>query len=301
MSVGLHNGHPRGAKVQLDLPIAAIDAANRPARIPPQRLATSPMLALKLTLVPLFLLLVSLSGRWWGPAVAGCLAALPAIAGPILYLITVEHGRAFGARAALLALAAIFAAEAFNLAYAWLCRRHRWPLALTGAMVAWLVAAWGLAQLPALPAWAIAAAAVGALTSQQFMPRAELPASVAPLGRVELGLRLLAGALLTLAVTALAGWAGPSWSGLLAVFPLLSIVLCVSSQRLHGAGFVIALLRGMVTGRPAFAAFCLWLALRLPDNAILPTFAEAALLAMLVQGAVRWLIGRRSRNAANAA
>jgi len=299
--VGLHNGHPRGAEVQLDLPIGAIDAANRRARIRPPRLPASPMLALKLTLVPLFLLLVSLAGRWWGPTVAGCLAALPAIAGPILYLITLEHGRDFGARAALLALAAIFAAEAFNFAYAWLCRKHRWPLALTGAMLAWLLAAWGLTQLPAQPVWALLAAAVGALTSQRFMPRAELPASVAALGRFELGLRMLAGALLTLAVTALAGWAGPSWSGLLAVFPLLSIVLCVSSQRLHGAGFVVALLRGMVTGRPAFAAFCLWLALRLPGHDALPSFAEAALLAVLVQGGVRGLIGLRSRNTAKAA
>lgn len=259
------------------------------------------MLALKLTLVPLFLLLVSLSGRWWGPTVAGCLAALPAIAGPILYLITVEHGRQFGAQAALLALAAIFAAEAFNFAYAWTCRRHGWPLALTGAMLAWLLAAWALTQLPASPLWALLAATLGALTSQLLMPRAELPAAVAALGRFELGLRMLAGALLTLAVTALAGWAGPSWSGLLAVFPLLSIVLCVSSQRLHGANFVIVLLRGMVTGRPAFAAFCLWLVLRLPTNDILPSFAEAALLAVLVQGMVRWLIGLSSRKTAKAA
>lgn len=259
------------------------------------------MLALKLTLVPLFLLLVSLSGRWWGPAVAGCLAALPAIAGPILYLITVEHGRAFGAQAALLALAAIFAAEAFNFAYAWLCRRHGWPLALAGAMLAWLAAAWALTQLPALPFWALLAATTGALTSQLFMPRADLIAATAPLSRVELGLRMLAGALLTLAVTALAGWAGPRWSGLLAVFPLLSIVLCVSSQRLHGAGFVIALLRGMVNGRPAFAAFCLWLALRLPNHDTLPSFAEAALLALLVQGVMRWLVGLHSRRSVKAA
>lgn len=257
------------------------------------------MLALKLTLVPLFLLLISLSGRWWGPAVAGCLATLPAITGPILYLITLEHGRDFGAQAALLALAAIFAAEAFNFTYAWICRRHAWPLALGGAMLAWLIAAWGLTQLPVLPAWALAAAALGTLTSQLFMPCAELLAVISPIGRFELSLRMLAGALLTLSVTALAGWAGPSWSGLLAVFPLLSIVLCVSSQRLNGPGFVIALLRGMVTGRPAFGAFCLWLALRLPEIEPPQSFAEAALLSVLVQGALRWVIGRRTRKLAN--
>ncbi len=41
------------------------------------------MLALKLTLVPLFLLVVSMWGKWWGPSIAGWLAGLPVVAGPI--------------------------------------------------------------------------------------------------------------------------------------------------------------------------------------------------------------------------
>ncbi|MGN4077180.1 hypothetical protein ACS0ZK_34345, partial [Burkholderia gladioli] len=72
------------------------------------------MLALKLTLVPLFLLVVSMSGTWWGPSIAGWLAGLPVVAGPILFLLVLEHGPAFGAQAALLSLAAILASEAFN-------------------------------------------------------------------------------------------------------------------------------------------------------------------------------------------
>lgn len=90
------------------------------------------MLALKLTLVPLFLLLVSMSGRWWGPSIAGWLAGLPVVAGPILLLVAVEHGPAFGAQAALLSLSAIAASEAFNFAYAWTCRQRRWPARARG-------------------------------------------------------------------------------------------------------------------------------------------------------------------------
>jgi len=71
----------------------------------------------------------------------------------------------------------------------------------------------------------------------------------------------------------------------------------VSSQRAHGADFVVSLLRGMVLGRFAFAAFCLFLVWVLPHQAPLPTFAEAALLAMSVQWGTRRLT-RASRVAA---
>src|SRR5471032_1392654 len=92
------------------------------------------MLALKLTLVPFFLLVVSMSGKWWGPTIAGWLAGLPFVAGPILFLLVLDHGPVFGAHAATLSLSAILASEAFNIAYAWTCRSRSWPLALTAGL-----------------------------------------------------------------------------------------------------------------------------------------------------------------------
>src|SRR5215470_9480231 len=122
------------------------------------------MLALKLTLVPSFLLVVSMSGKWWGPAIAGWLAALPVVAGPILYLLVLQHGSAFGAHAATLSLAAILASEAFNFGYAWTCRVANWRVALAAGLAAWFACASGLSLLPissaasapASSAWALA-------------------------------------------------------------------------------------------------------------------------------------------------
>ncbi|VBF49657.1 hypothetical protein [Burkholderia pseudomallei] len=224
------------------------------------------MLALKLTLVPLFLLLVSIAGRRWGPSIAGWLAGLPVVAGPILFLVAVERGPAFGAHAALLSLSAIAASEAFSFAYAW-----TWP--------------------PAATAVAFAATCFG----QSCLPRGATLAPRAPLSHADLAGRLAAGAALALAVTSLAGALGPAWSGLFAVFPLLGSVLAVSSHRAHGPDFVVPLLRDMVFGRFSFAAFCLCVALTLPRQPALQAFAEAAALSVAVQGATKRLAERGPR------
>lgn len=259
------------------------------------------MLALKVTLVPLFLLIVSMCGKWWGPSIAGWLAGLPVVAGPILFLLTLQHGPQFGAHAAVLALSAILASEAFNFAYAWTCRRNRWPLALAAGLAAWLGAAFALSYLPVTPLAAATVALAATLFGQSFLPRDTAVAAGAPLSRADLLGRLVAGALLTIAVTSLSSALGATWSGLFAVFPLLSSVLSVSSQRAYGPAFVIHLLRGMVLGRFSFASFCLCLVFALPRQPTIWAFVEAAALAILVQGATKQLAdmqrARRDRRA----
>ncbi|MEK1843646.1 MAG: hypothetical protein AAAB17_19390, partial [Pseudomonas sp.] len=63
----------------------------------------------------------------------------------------------------------------------------------------------------------------------------------------------------------LASTVGERWSGLLAVFPVLGSVMAVFSQQTRGPAFTAALLRATATGMYSFAAFCLVLALALPQ------------------------------------
>jgi hypothetical protein len=139
------------------------------------------MLALKLTLVPSFLLVVSMSGKRWGPSVAGWLAGLPVVAGPILYLLTLSHGAMFGARAATLSLSAILASEAFNFAFAWTCRSRAWPVSLVAGLLVWAACAWALSFLPTSPVWASITALVAVCIGQSFLPRTSVVAAGAPL------------------------------------------------------------------------------------------------------------------------
>ncbi|HEX3635850.1 MAG TPA: hypothetical protein VHV99_10230 [Paraburkholderia sp.] len=251
------------------------------------------LLALKLALVPAFLAALTVAGRVWGPSVAGWLAGLPVIAGPIVLLLALERGPAFAAQASAASIAAIAASEAFNFAYTWTCRRSAWPFSLLAGMLGWVGVAVLLTHLPGGLPWAVAVGCVAVTVSQSGLPRVTGHVPAARLGLGDLALWMLAGALLTVAVTTLSASMGATWSGLLSVFPLLGIVLAVSAQRAHGADFVALLMRGMVIGRGSFAAFFAVTAMMLPHYGVWPSFACAALVSVIVQGVTKRMLAAK--------
>jgi hypothetical protein len=245
------------------------------------------LLALKLLLVPAFLWLVSAAGKRWGPGVAGWLAGLPVVGGPILFFIAIEHGSHFASNAAAAALAAVFASISFNLAYAHAAQRMGWPASLALALLAWGLAAVGLARLPG-SVWASLCVATIALTAApSVFPIVAHESEPRAMDRTEIALRMVAGALLTLAVTCTAGRLGQAWSGLFAVFPVLGCVLAVFTHRGQGAAHAARLLRAMAAGLYAFATFCFTLSVSLPRFGVAQAFIAATTLALLVQTVTR--------------
>src|SRR3954463_6357908 len=88
------------------------------------------VLAVKLLLAPGFIVATSLVSRRFGVGVAGIVGGLPAIAGPILLVVALEHGSEVARSAATGVRLGIVALVAFVLAFAWVCQRARWPWAL---------------------------------------------------------------------------------------------------------------------------------------------------------------------------
>lgn len=251
------------------------------------------MLALKLFLVPAFLLLISLAGRRWGPAVAGRLAGLPVLTGPILFLLALENGSVFAAAAATVSLSAVFGAVAFILTYARVCA-HRSPLlSLLAGLCVWFCAALLLTRLALTNFISLGIALLSLVLAPKLFPRISAPILTAALPKWELPLRMLAGAAITLAVTSLAAAIGPSWSGMFAVFPVITIVLAVFSHRASGPAFAATLLRAMIWGLYSLASFCLALALLLPQQGVTVSFLAAIAVAVLVQWALKSRLHRR--------
>jgi hypothetical protein len=96
-----------------------------------------------------------------------------------------------------------------------------------------------------------------------------------------------------LLLTGIAPALGARLTGLLAPFPLYASVLTIFAHALQGPVAGINVLRGLLLGLFAFAAFFLSLALLLVRIGIGPSFAVALFVALSVQGISLWLLRSR--------
>lgn len=258
-------------------------------------------LLLKLLLAPTFVATASLVVRRYGARLGGLVGGLPVVAGPILLVITLEHGRRFGADSATGTVVGLIALGCFVLVYSWACGRLGpipsmllgWagflgvdlvlslvdPSAAVALAMAW--AAFGLLLL-ALP---------GAGDHAHDGDRVELPAW-------DLPVRGLAAAAMVLALTTASEALGPEWSGLLAPFPVITTVLAVFTHVHHGAVEARALLRGLLIGLFGFALFAFVLAVALRHLGTAPSFVLALAACLSLLGAIGAWTWRRLDGAA---
>lgn len=253
--------------------------------------------ALKLSIVPLFILGISLAGQRWGPAVAGWLSGLPVIAGPILFFMAREQGADFAAQAAVATMSAVCGALAFSIGYTWTATRHAWPVCFLAA--AFSYAAMVLVLYLLAPGLVFSAALSIAMIAAAPWLYPQVHAATAPpsMTRTELLVRMSAGAAMVLVATHFAGQLGPRLSGLVAMFPILGSVLAVFTHRHAGAAFTTKLLSGMALGFYAFVTFCAVLSLTLREWGIGAAFGMAVVAALVVQSLARLWMTRGARAA----
>jgi hypothetical protein len=200
--------------------------------------------------------LSTLAARRWGDRVGGVVSAFPLIVGPVLLVAAERHGTAFAARAAGATLVGLVSVAAFALVYGRAALRRGWRGSLVAGWAAAAAAGYlagraevGLAVAAAVAATAIAAARFG-------LPAAAPPAPRLPSPRGEPAARMALTAALIVALTLAADRFGPVVAGMLSALPVLASVLAVATHRSYGPHALVDLLRGMVAGLIAFAAFC---------------------------------------------
>lgn len=245
------------------------------------------LLAAKILLAPLCVVAVSLAGRRWGIAVAGVLGGLPVVAGPILLIETLLHGRDFGADASAGTLLGLAALTAFVVVYGSVAARPRPPL--TSVLRGWTAFLIGVAILnPVKPPPLLSLVFVGACFAlgRRLLP----PAAAAPTRATppwwDLPARALAALVLVLALTGISGALGPHLSGLLAPFPIIASVLAVFTHAHAGSAEANTLLRSFLLGFYGFAAFCFTLATALPSLSTAGAFGLATAIALVVQATI---------------
>lgn len=250
------------------------------------------LLILKLTIVPLALLLLGIADRLHGPRVAGWLAGFPVVAGPLLLFITLDLGPAFGSAAALGAYFGLVPWLAFTMSYAASAQRLAWPWCVAIALTAWTLTAWmvatiaaalsldGSAWLEALPFLLMAAAIL-------LYPRGPASDDEREHSKWSLPIRMVAGAALTVLITRFAATLGTHWSGIFTTFPVMGSIICISSHIQHGRRAVRDMVGGMTLGLTSVASFCFALYWLLPRTGLWAAFGlalAACILAMALAG-----------------
>lgn len=245
------------------------------------------LLAAKILLSPLCVVAVSLAGRRWGMGVAGLLGGLPVVAGPILLVETLLHGRGFGADAAAGTLLGLAALTAFVVVYGRVAAANGPAASVLCGWAAFLVGVAVLSLLRAPPGASLVAVAACFALGLRLLPSipSRTPAVAAP-PWWDLPARAFAALGLVLTLTALSGALGAHLSGLLAPFPIITSVLAVFTHAHGGFAQVGVLLRNFLFGFYGFAAFCFVLAIGLPGLSTGAAFALATTAALAVQATI---------------
>ena len=206
------------------------------------------------------------------------------MAGPILLVFALSHGRAFAAQAAAGTLLGIVSLCTFIVVYAQLARRVRWSVSLLAGWGAFFAMTGVLSMLSIGAGAALAVVLVVLALTLMAVPRAQDERiSVAGPPAWDLPLRALSALALVLALTALAGRLGAQLSGLLAPFPVVASVLAVFTHTQQGEDDLLRIMRGFVVGLVAYALFCFTLAVSLGSLEIAASFLLATAVALATQ------------------
>jgi hypothetical protein len=232
-------------------------------------------------------LTTSLVARRFGAALGGIVGGLPGIAAPILLVVALQHGTAFGAEAAAGTLLGTVALVGFLVAYGRSSRLAAWSASLALAFAAFFALVVALRPLHVGPPTALGLALVAVAAALLVLPRLDAARDDEPVyPRSDLPLRALAAAVPVIVLTGSARALGPHLTGLLSAFPIMTPVLAAFTHAQRGPAEAVVFLRGMTFGLLAYALFCFLVALLLDRLGIATTFVLASGAALGIQGAL---------------
>jgi len=257
------------------------------------------LLALKLLLVPGLVAAVTLGVRRWGPTVGGWLATLPVVAGPVLVFYAIEQGDAFAAQAAHATLTGLIATAAFAVAYARCSIRWPWYGSVVAGWTAYGAAVFVLYGLQPALIPSLGLLVVAAVLGRRSLPRLAAATEAATRSHGDLAIRLVATATLVLVLTGLAERLGPTLSGMLNAFPVLTTIVAAFTHAQRGRHGAVAFLNGFFRAIVGFALFCVVMALALVPQGLLVALAAALAVQLAAHGVLLWSSSRCTPAAAS--
>jgi hypothetical protein len=193
-------------------------------------------LALRMAVTAAFVVSASVITERSGPVIGALVATLPISAGPSYVFLALDHNAAFIAQGALASLPINAATIWLALTYVVLAQRRSALVSWAGAAAVWIV----LAALSRTVSWTLAGGIVAnAVTFAICLPlmrrfrHVKMPLITRRWYDIPLRASLVA--TLVAIVVSLSGWAGPSISGMIALFPVVfSSMMLILHPRIGG-------------------------------------------------------------------
>jgi len=239
----------------------------------------------KLATAPVLVALMSLAARRWGPTIGGLIMGLPWMTGPVIFVLAIEKGDAWAARAVVGVLLAVISITAFVVAYTHTARRMPWPVSLAAATAAFAGTTALLRAADASEASTTAAtlAALASLWIGTLVAARPVGAGVpGPLPWWDIPARMLATFCLVCVISVTAEIAGPGLSGIVSSFPVIATVIGTFTHHRWGADALTRLYRALLISLTGFVGFFWAVSLALPRLGLATAFAFGAAAALAI-------------------
>jgi hypothetical protein len=232
--------------------------------------------------MPPLIAAVTLAVRKWGEGLGGLVGGFPWVAGPISFFIALEHGPLFAASTITSALLGSVGTILFALVYSILSARMRWlPTVLISYAVYFTIALLSLGSAISL----ISATALNlfVLTAVlYFFPKPKGKSDFRKQPAYDIPLRMMVATFFVVVLTQAADYLGPTWSGILTPFPIMTSTLAVFTHSQQGSDAAIRILYGLMLAGYGFVAFLVRVAYLVPQMPIGPAYGILMIGTMLV-------------------
>jgi hypothetical protein len=220
---------------------------------------------------------------------------MPLTSGPVIFFVALSHDVAFAANAALGVISGGLSLVAYTLTYAWLATRFRWYIALAGSLLVFATSTVLLQSvtIPMIPIFLVVCAAIA--LGLRLMPDDVLEPGDSQPGPWDIPSRILIGTSFILLLSGSASLIGPRLTGLLTTIPLYVTILTVFAHRHQGPAAAAHVLRGLLYGLFAFAAFFITLSLLIQKAGIAVSFLAGIAGALAVQGISLWILRQNQK------
>ncbi|TLV01566.1 hypothetical protein FEN17_14840 [Dyadobacter luticola] len=233
---------------------------------------------------------VTLAVRKWGEGLGGWIGGFPWVAGPISFFIALEHGAAFAASTVTSALLGSIGTILFAIVYSVVSTRLTWlPTVIISYAVYFAIALLSLGRDVSLPVAACLNVAV--LTAVlYFFPKPKGTADARKQPIYDIPLRMLVSTFFVVLLTQAADYLGPTWSGILTPFPIMTSTLAVFTHAQQGSAAATRILYGLMLAGYGFVAFLIGVAWIVPEMSIGLAYSILVVSTMLVNGVTIRLI-----------